>query len=91
MGVLTFSFSEMSSLFVFTFFANIKTFYGSVIAHYARVNKTFGSQMLIFFQNRIRFSFSFHILNFFVFQLGRHHILGNIRVHHSNSRELGKR
>ena len=57
MGLLAARLGEMGSLFVFTFFADVKTFNRAMVAHHAGVNQTFGPQLRIVFKNRIQHSF----------------------------------
>ena len=38
MGVLALTFIEMGALFVFSFFANVEAFYGTMIAHHTSVD-----------------------------------------------------
>lgn len=49
----------MGSLFVLTFFSDIKTFYGPMVAHDARINETFGAQFGMLRQDGI--SGCFHV------------------------------
>ena len=38
---------EVSALLVFTFFADVETFYGPVVAHHSGIDQTFGTLFLM--------------------------------------------
>ena len=46
-------FPKVCTLPVFSFFADIETFYRPVIAHYAGIHQTFASLCLILLQNQV--------------------------------------
>lgn len=46
---------EVGSLLMFTFFADVETFYGSVVAHHAGIDQTFGTLLLVELEHGLGF------------------------------------